>query len=354
MCVVRGKGCCWRISPSHHRCRGSEQEIPWRQSYCHCLLLLPQGDFSLRRHPPPWALALGHWYWFGPLRCAEGSRPAVLPGALLCVRDNRDGHCEPRLDALDSPECLLRCGQDIVGCCGSLQGGVDSLPVCPLAPSEEGIPRRREPLRWGEQDSHWHPRGEWGTLWVLPCHCQQGHWWCVFDLDAGPKRRYGGNPWQDCWRRPHYQGTKSRAKKWCKWLVAKNNVSREKKMKHREQFWIPYGGVGRWVDVDLNLGATGTVADPLANFSSSPVRVWQVVKPSQRIGQQANIGTAETEAPALWSPFRGHHSSWSGLALLNLVFVRSAEGKKPKTTCQPLEYPHSIALSNTTVSITLK
>lgn len=101
----------------------------------------------------------------------------------------------------------------------------------------------------------------------------------------------------------------------------------------RREVSLPDGGVGRWVDVDLNLGPTGSIADPLSNLTSSPVCVWQVVEPGQRIRQQADVGTAETEALPLRSPFRCHDSSWSGLALLDLMFVRSVEGKTTNTLC---------------------
>lgn len=95
-----------------------------------------------------------------------------------------------------------------------------------------------------------------------------------------------------------------------------------------KQVGSPDGGVGWRVDVDFNLRPTGTVADPLPNLASSPVSVWQVVEPGQGVGQQADIGTAETEASALRPPFPCPDTSWPGLALLSLVFVWSVADKK--------------------------
>lgn len=67
--------------------------------------------------------------------------------------------------------------------------------------------------------------------------------------------------------------------------------------------------------------------DPLAHLTGSPVGVGQVVEPGQRVGQEANIGTAETEASALWPPFTDPDARRPGRALLHLVLVWSAIGK---------------------------
>lgn len=88
----------------------------------------------------------------------------------------------------------------------------------------------------------------------------------------------------------------------------------------------PDGSVCGWVDVDFDLRAAGAVTNPLPDLAGSPVSVRQVVESGQGVGQETNIGAAETEAPALWPPFSDCPRSC--LALLGLVLVRSAESQK--------------------------
>lgn len=120
---------------------------------------------------------------------------------------------------------------------------------------------------------------------------------------------------------------------------------RQKRKEPSSNLSSPDGSVGRWVDVDFNLRPTGTVADPLPYLPGSPVGVWQVVEPGQGVGQQAHVGTAETEASALWPPFPSPNTPWPGLALLGLVFVWSVQGKKQNMISSQIE---ALGHSNTT------
>lgn len=127
--------------------------------------------------------------------------------------------------------------------------------------------------------------------------------------------------------------------------MTKGNAFTSSKRKTRTKLSSPDGRVGRGVNVDLNLRPTGTIADPLPNLPRSPVRVRQVVEPGEGIGQQAHVGTAKTEASALWSPFPEANPSRPGLALLGLVFVGPAQGKQQK------HYISSLRLWSTELSL---
>lgn len=100
---------------------------------------------------------------------------------------------------------------------------------------------------------------------------------------------------------------------------------RQEQKNPRSKLSSPDGSVGRWVNVDFNLRPTGPITDPFSHLPGSPVGVWQVVEPGQGIRQEAYIGTAETEASALWPPFPSPNTHWSSLALLGLVFVWSVQ-----------------------------
>ena len=85
---------------------------------------------------------------------------------------------------------------------------------------------------------------------------------------------------------------------------------------------LPDGGVGGRVDVDLDLGPAGPVADPAAHLAGPALGVGQVVEPGQGVGQQAHVGTAEAEAPSLGPPLGRAGSPGPRRPLLRLVFVR--------------------------------